>query len=99
MSEHLKTIVGFKNGTRSIFSDLRCDVLDALEDLWGVIKVFAKATFVIAVWLFSLCLVVLALPLATYLRIKWEREAKEAHEKAKKELLERMSPVKRGAND
>lgn len=99
MNKHLKTIIGFKNGTRTIFSDLRCDVLDALDDLWGVIKVFARTIFAITVWLFSLCLVVFALPLATYLRIKWEREAKEAHEKAKKELLERMSPVKRGAND
>lgn len=98
MNKHIKTLVGFKNGTKTIFSDMWCDVLDALDDLWGVAKVFAKAIFVLIVWFLSL-LLILVLPLATYLRIKWEREAKEENEKARKELMERMGPVKRGAND
>lgn len=90
MNKYLKIIVGFKNGIRSIFLDLCCDVLDVFEDLWSVIKVFVKVVFVIVVWLFFLCLVVFVLFLVIYFCIKWECEVKEKYEKVRKGLFECM---------
>ena len=96
MKKHIETIKGFKKGTKSIFSELRYEFLDSCEELWSALKGFSKSIFVVSVWLFSLSLVVFALPLATWLRIKWEREMVEAHKKAAQELANRMSPVERG---
>ncbi len=98
MNKHLQTLVGFKNGTKKIAKDCFYDLWDAWDELFSAFKKIGFVVFAFAVWLFSLVLICI-LPLATWLRLKWEREANEAREKAKKELMERMGSVKRGDND
>ncbi|TCB79357.1 hypothetical protein E0H89_03640 [Acinetobacter sp. ANC 3781] len=100
MNNHLKTLIGFKNGTKKIAKDSFYDLWDACDELISAFKTIGKVVFVLIIWLFSLVLVCI-LPLATWLRLKWEREHEAAVEKAEREYMERMTCLhqKDGAND
>ncbi|WP_312158890.1 hypothetical protein [Acinetobacter sp.] len=100
MNKHIETLTGFKNGTKKIFRDCFYDLWDAWDELLSAFKKIGFVIFVFVVWLFSLALVCI-LPLATWLRLKWEREHEVAVEKAKREYMERITCLhnKRGDSD
>ena len=52
-----------------------------------------------ALRLFFLILIIIALPLVTWLRLKGERAIEKAREEAVREYMQRTSPVKREVND
>lgn len=100
MNKHLQTLVGFKNGTKEIFKDCFYDLWDAWDELLSAFKKIGFVVFVFAVWLFSLALICI-LPLATWLRLKWERDAEEKRKKAVQECMDRMTCLhnKRGEHE
>jgi len=100
MNKHLKTLVGFKNGTKGIAKDCINDLWDACDELLSAFKKLSYVILVFVVWLFSLALVCV-LPLATWFRLKWEREHEVAVKKAKREYINGMTCLhqKDGADD
>lgn len=90
MNKNLETLVGFKRGTQKIFRDQFYDLWDAWDELVSAFKKIGMALFILVIWIFSLLLVCI-LPLATWLRLKWEQEHKQAIEKAKKDYMDRMT--------
>ncbi|WP_180084856.1 hypothetical protein [Acinetobacter sp. YH12145] len=100
MNKHFQTLVGFKNGTKKIFKDCFYDLWDAWDELLSAFKKIGFVVFVFVVWLFGLALICI-LPLATWLRLKWERDAEEKRKKAVQECMDRMTCLhnKRGDND
>lgn len=98
MNKHLQTLTGFKKGTKKIFKDQFYELWDAMDDLVGAFKKIGMAVFTLIVWIFSLLLICI-LPLATWLRLKWEKEHKEQYEKEVARIQKGYNPVERGAND
>lgn len=88
--KHIETLKGFKKGTVRVFSDTKYEFLDAIDSLWDAIKGFSKVLFTIVVWFFALFLMLL-LPLATWLRLKWEKDLEVTKEKAKQNYIDRMT--------
>ena len=89
-NKHLKTLVGFKNGTKRMAKDCIYDLWEACDELLSAFKKIGYVLFVLVVWLFSLALVCI-LPLATWLRLKWERDHEAAVLRAKHEYMDSMT--------
>ena len=87
MNKHLKTLVGFKRGTTKIFTEQYYELWDASEEIWSGMKKIGLSVFVLLVWLFALCLIVV-LPLATWLRLRWEKQHEDLIEKRKQEVFD-----------
>lgn len=95
MNKHLETLVGFKKGSKKVFKDQLYELWDAWDDLVSAFKKIGMALFVLVIWIFSLLLICI-LPLATWLRMKWERERQEQYEKEVARIQKGYNPVKRG---
>lgn len=95
MNKHLETLIRFGKGTKKIFKDQFYELWDAWDDLVSAFKKIGVALFTLVVWLFSLVLIFI-LPLATWLRLKWEKENKEQYEKEVARIQKGYSPVERG---
>ena len=94
MNKHLKTLVGFKNGTKGIAKDGFYEIWDACDELLSALKKIGCVLFVFIVWLFGLALICI-LPLATWLRLKWEREHENAMKKEVDRIQNGYNPVER----
>lgn len=90
MNKHLKTLICFKDGSKALAKESFYELWDALDSLVSAGKKIGKVLLVLVCWLFGLLLICL-LPLATWLRLKWEREQDEAIKKAKLDYLEQMT--------
>lgn len=95
MNKHLETLVGFKKGSAKVFKDQFYELWDAWDDLVSAFKKIGVALFVLVVWVFSLLLICI-LPLATWLRLKWEKEREEQYQKEVARIKKGYNPVKRG---
>lgn len=91
MNKHLETLVLFKDGTKRLLQEQSFELLDA-------VKKIAYALFVLAWWLFALMLIIL-LPLATWIRLKAERDYEKAVLKAKHDYLDRMTCLHQKVDD
>lgn len=90
MNKHLETLIGFKNGSKAVAKESFYELWDALDELVSAAKKIGKVLLIFVCWLFSLLLICF-LPIATWLRLKWEREQDEAIKKAKRDYLEKMT--------
>lgn len=90
MNKHLETLVGFGKGTKKIFKDQFYELWDAWDELVSAFKKIGTALFTLIVWVFSLVLICI-LPLATWLRLKTERDYEIAVKKARRDYLDRMT--------
>lgn len=95
MNKHLKTLIVFKYGTKRIVLDVKDTVLEIGEDLLKTFKKLCYVILVLAGWLIGLLLIIF-LPVATWFRLKCEKENQVALEKAREAYLNRMSPVSEG---
>ncbi|QGA11032.1 hypothetical protein GFH30_06345 [Acinetobacter wanghuae] len=100
MNKHIKTLVGFKNGTKSVAKDCFYDLWDALDEILSAFKKIGFVIFAFMIWILSLALICI-LPLATWLRVKWERDAEIESKKAAQEYADQMTCLhnNRGIND
>lgn len=96
MNKHIETLKSFRVGSKSIFSDLRCEILDALDALKDALISFSKAIYVIVIWLFCVLVIMLALPVATHFRIKWQKDYEDQYNKEFERIREAYNPVDRG---
>lgn len=98
MNKHIETLIGFKSGTKKVFKDQFYDLWDAWDELVSAFKKIGMVVFTLIAWVFTLVLICF-LPLATWLRLKWDRDYEIAVNKAKKDYMDRMNPVERDADD
>ena len=83
MNKHMETLVRFKDGSKTLLKE-QCG-----EFLTGLKKI-SYSVFVLAWWLFALMLIIV-LPLATWIRLKAERDYEKAVEKKRREYMDRMT--------
>lgn len=95
MNKHLETLVGFKNGTKKIAKEQFYELWDAWDHLVEVIKKISYALFVLVVWFVSLALICI-LPLATHIRLKWEKQYQEEYEAEVKRVKDSYTSLNRG---
>lgn len=98
MNKHIETLIGFKSGTKKVFKDQFYDLWDAFDELISAFKKIGMFLFVLIIWLFALMLICI-LPLATWLRLKWEKEKQEQYDQEVARIKKGYNPVKRGTND
>lgn len=98
MNKHLETLVGFKKGSTKVFKDQFYELWDAWDDLVSAFKKIGMALFVLVIWIFSLLLICI-LPLATWLRLRWEKEREEQYQKEVARIKKGYNPVKRGGHE
>lgn len=90
MNKHIETLVGFGKGTKKIYKDAFYDLWDAWDEIVSALKKIGLIIFNLIAWLFALLLICF-LPLATWFRLKVERDHEIAVEKAKEDYMERMT--------
>lgn len=94
MNKHVKTLVGFKNGTKKLAKESFYDLWDAWDLLVDAFKKIGYVFFVLLMWIVALALI-FALPIATWLRIRWESQYNAQVAKRKKEIQDGYNPVNR----
>ena len=97
MNKHIQTLIGFKNGSRKLATESFYDLWDAWDEIVSAFKKIGYVIFVLVMWFVALALICV-LPLATWLRLRWERQYEAQVAKRKQEILDDYNPVKRGDN-
>lgn len=95
MNRHIETLINFKNGSKSVAKECFEDIKDAGTDLLSAFKNVSRVLFVVVIWLFLVPFVILALPLATRLRLKFARDAIANRKKAAEVYAGRVQALKR----
>lgn len=91
MNKHIQTIVSFRDGVKQIIPDQCSKFCDAGIDLLKALKRMVLAIVCLLWLLFPLVIMIFCLPLATWIRLKAERDYEKAVEKAKREYMELMT--------
>lgn len=93
VNKHIETLVGFKAGTKKQAKEAFYTLWDVWDDLVSAFKKIGWVLWVFVWWLISLLLICCCLPLATYLRLKFEKQNQIALEKVREAYCRKMLPV------
>ncbi len=98
MNKHIETLMGFKKGSKKIWKEQFYELWNAFDELVSAFKKIGYAFFVLLVWIFSLCIIIF-LPIATYLRIKWQKQAEVEYNAEVERIQNAYKPVERDSGE
>ena len=99
MNKHLKTFSVFKSRTGVIGSEVLQEIRESGRYLFKSLMTLGYALYLITGWLLGLAILICCFPLATWIRLKAEKDYETAFAKAKKEYIDRLTCLHNRGNN